>query len=117
VKGPPITVRCDCGTVHRLPYGDAVTCPTCGRRWDTSQIPEAEYLGVLTDMRRYRVQAMVLGSAIGLGVVVIAAITGRPLFPLALIAMAGWWLLYMPRWRRKVRERARNLPTWKLRSG
>jgi hypothetical protein len=71
----------------------------------------------MRDMRRYRVQAMVLGSAIGLAVVVVAALTDRPLFPLALIAMAGWWLVYMPQWRRKVRARARNLPSWKLRSG
>jgi hypothetical protein len=71
----------------------------------------------MRDMRRYRVQAMVLGSAIGLAVVLLAVMTKQPLFPLALIAMAGWWLLYMPQWRRKVRKRARNLPTWKLRSG
>jgi hypothetical protein len=117
VKGPPITIRCECGTVHRVPYGDAVTCPDCGRRWDTSQIPEADYDGVMSDMRRYRIQAMVLGLGLGLVVVMVGVITDRPLFPLALIAMAGWWLLYMPRWRRKVRERARDLPTWKLRSG
>ncbi len=70
----------------------------------------------MRDMRGLRIQAMVLGSAIGLGVVLLATLTDRPLFPLALIAMAAWWLLYMPRWRRKVRSRVRNLPTWKLRS-
>jgi hypothetical protein len=117
VKGPPITVRCDCGVTQHIPYGEAWTCPSCGRRWDTAQIPAEEYEGVMRDMRRYRVQAMVLGSAIGLGVVALAASTDQPLFPLALIAMAGWWLLYMPQWRRKVRARARDLPTWNLRSG
>lgn len=117
MKGPPITVRCDCGVTQHIPYGDAWTCPACGRRWDTAQIPEEEYEGVMRDMRRYRVQAMVLGSAIGLGVVAVAVVTERPLFPLALIAMAGWWLVYMPQWRRKVRARARSLPSWKLRSG
>ena len=71
----------------------------------------------MRDMRGFRIQAMVLGSAIGLGVVLLATLTDRPLIPLALIAMAGWWLLYMPRWRRKVRARARQLPTWNLRAG
>jgi hypothetical protein len=71
----------------------------------------------MRDMRRYRIQAMVLGSAIGLVVVLLATLTEQPLFPLALIAMAGWWLVYMPQWRRKVRARARNLPSWNLRSG
>jgi hypothetical protein len=117
VKGPPITVTCDCGGVAHVPYAESWTCPSCGRVWDTSQIPAEEYDGVMRDMRRYRIQAMILGSAIGLGVVLLAVFTHRPVFPLALIAMAGWWLVYMPQWRRKVRGRARDLPTWKLRSG
>jgi hypothetical protein len=117
VKGPPITVTCDCGEVLRVPYGESAACGSCGRRWDTAQIPADEYEGVMRDMRRYRVEAMVLGLGLGLLVVTVGVTTGRPLFPLALIAMAGWWLLYMPRWRRKVRARARSLPTWKLRSG
>jgi hypothetical protein len=117
VKGPPITVRCDCGVVQHVPYGETWTCPDCGRRWDTNQIPADEYFGVLRDMRRYRIQAMVLGSAIGLAVVLLAAFTHRPVFPLALIAMTGWWILYMPQWRKKVRMRARDLPRWELRSG
>jgi hypothetical protein len=117
VKGPPITVRCDCKQVLHVPYGDAVICPSCGRRWDTAQIPVEEYDGVMRDMRGFRLQAMILGSGIGLAVVLFATLTNRPLFPLALIAMAGWWLLYMPRWRRKVRARARELPSWNLRPG
>lgn len=117
MKGPPITVTCECTAVERIPYGDTWTCPSCGRRWDTNQIPAEDYEGVMRDMRGLRMQAMVLGSAIGLGVVLLATLTDRPLFPLALIAMAGWWLLYMPRWRRKVRARARQLPTWNLRAG
>jgi hypothetical protein len=116
VKGPPITVTCDCGVTQHIAYGEAWTCPSCGRRWDTAQIPVEEYEGVMRDMRRYRIQAMVLGSSIGLGVVAFAVLLDRPLLPLALIAMAGWWLLYMPQWRRKVRARARNLPTWNLRA-
>lgn len=115
MKGPPITVRCDCGTVEPVPYGQSWTCPRCGRRWDTSQIPASEYDGLLREMRGYRIQAMLLGGGVGLAVVLIGMFTERPIFPLALIAMAGWWLLYMPRWRRKVRERARAMPTWTLR--
>jgi hypothetical protein len=30
------------------------------------------------------------------------------------IVMAGWFLLYMPGWRRRVRRRARSLPVWQL---
>lgn len=62
-------------------------------------------------------RAMTLGAVVGVAVVLVAVFTDGPIFPLALVAMAGWWLLYMPQWRRKVRARARNLPSWKLRSG
>jgi hypothetical protein len=116
MKGPPVTIRCHCGGVQAVPYSEAWTCPSCGRRWDTAQIPADEYEGVLRDMRRYRIEAMVLGSAIGLAVVLVAVLTQRQIFPLALIAMAAWWTLYMPRWRQKVRRRTRNLPHWQLHS-
>src|SRR5712691_8002156 len=39
VKGPPITVKCDCGRVSLVPYGATWTCEDCGTRWNTSQIP------------------------------------------------------------------------------
>jgi hypothetical protein len=71
----------------------------------------------MRDMKGLRVRAMGLGAALGLAVVLISLFSERPIFPLALVAMAGWWLLYMPRWRRRVRARARDLPTWNLRSG
>ena len=117
MKGPPITVKCDCETVERIPYGEAWTCPTCGRRWDTAQIPAEEYAGLMRDMKRFRIEAMVVGLALGLGVFLLAMITDRPIFPLGLLTVGGWWLLYMPRWRRRVRARARAVPIWKLRSG
>jgi hypothetical protein len=70
----------------------------------------------MRDMRGLRVRAMGLGAALGVAVILVSMVSGGPIFPLALVAMAGWWLLYMPQWRRKVRARARQLPTWKLRS-
>jgi len=114
VKGPPITIRCDCGRVADIPYGERWDCPECGRGWSTSQIPEEEYLGIMRDMRRYRVQAMIVGAAIGLGVFAFTTWTGRPILPMAMLAMTFWLLVYMPRWRRKVRGHARNLPKWTL---
>jgi hypothetical protein len=31
------------------------------------------------------------------------------------VVLAFWFVFYMPRWRRRVREQARNLQRWKLR--
>ena len=67
VKGPPITVSCKCGEVRHVPYGETWTCETCGRRWNTAQIPEAEYWGIMREMRNYRL--VVVGIALGLAVV------------------------------------------------
>jgi len=38
VKGPPITVTCDCGERTELFYGERWTCPSCGRTYDTRQV-------------------------------------------------------------------------------
>ena len=118
VKGPPITVRCDCGELERVPYGEAWICPGCGRRWDTSQIPSEEYWGIMREMRRYRLE--VIAVSVGLGIalaITLANIGSRQYFPIVLGVMGFWFLIYMPRWRRKVRARARQLPNWNLRSG
>ena len=118
VKGPPITVRCDCGELERVPYGEAWICPGCGRRWDTAQIPSEEYWGIMREMRRYRLE--VIAVSVGLGIalaITLANIGSSQYFPIVLGVMGFWFLIYMPRWRRKVRARARQLPNWNLRSG
>ena len=58
MRGAPITIRCDCGQVERVPYGQTWTCPDCGRRWNTEQIPAEEYWGIMREMRRYRLQVV-----------------------------------------------------------
>ena len=41
MREPPITVTCDCGATASLAYGERWTCPTCGKTWNTGQIPRA----------------------------------------------------------------------------
>lgn len=41
LRGPPISITCECGENRSLRYGEQWTCESCGRRWDTSQIPRA----------------------------------------------------------------------------
>lgn len=38
----PITVRCECGETHSARLGDTVEC-SCGRRYETSQLPEHRF--------------------------------------------------------------------------
>lgn len=114
MRGALITVTCDCGERHYVPYGDRLEC-TCGRRWDTNQIPSEEYWGIMHDMRRYRFRAMGMAVAIAGGAIAFARITRGPVMPVMLVVMMAWFLFYMPQWRRRVRIAARALPSWKLR--
>jgi hypothetical protein len=107
-------VKCDCGQVQDVPYGQRWECPACERRWNTGQIPEEEYLGIMRDMRRYRIQAMIVGGAIAIAVFGFTLWTGQSVIPMAMIAMTFWLLIFMPRWRRKIRWHTRNLPKWTL---
>ncbi len=68
----------------------------------------------MREMRRYRLAAAAIAvviCALFLGVAFYAQ--QRILFLLPVV-FAGWYLLYMPRWRRRVRRRARALPTWQI---
>jgi len=115
MRGARITIRCDCGEINYLDYGEVWTCPSCGRRWNTTQIPEAEYWGIMHQMRQYRLQVMGVAVAIALGFVALGVAMGPQVWLLAPVVITFWLLIFMPRWRRKVRAAARSLPTWKLR--
>lgn len=114
MKGPPITVRCDCGESRQVPYGERWNCEQCGKCWNTAQIPAAEYAGILREMRRFRLSAIGFAVVIGVTFVVLATVVSESLFLMLPVVLAGWYLFYMPLWRAKVRRRARNLPTWQL---
>jgi hypothetical protein len=115
MRGPPITVRCDCGRVAYVAYGDRWQCPECERRWNTSQIPADEYWGIIREMRRYRLNAMGAAVVIAVALGALGLLLGARVLPLAPLVIGFWLLFYMPRWRRRVRARARSLPTWRLR--
>jgi Flp pilus assembly protein TadB len=115
VKGPPVTVACDCGQMQHVAYGETWQCESCGRRWNTSQIPAEEYWGLMRDMRRLRL--VVIGVALGLALLfgLLGLLVSESLFLLLPVVLAFWFILYMPWWRRRVRRHARSSPKWKLR--
>lgn len=82
VRGPRITITCDCGARAYVDHGERWTCPECGRTWDTAQIPAADYEALQRTIRRYRL--LVLGPP--------AAIMAAAL-PLALLANIGYAFL------------------------
>jgi hypothetical protein len=115
MRGPPITVRCDCGEIAHLPYGERWQCPRCNRKWDTNQIPSEEYWGIIREMRRYRLNVITAALVMTAVMLVLGRFLGARVFPLGIVLAGVFSILYMPRWRRRVRARARSLPTWQLR--
>lgn len=96
-------------------FGGRWTCDTCGRTWDTAQIPPADVDGVLRDVKRYRLLA--LGPPIVLAAVLVplAVFSGIQFAFLLFVLLLADALLVMPPLRRRATERVRTAaPRWDL---
>ena len=102
MREPPITVTCDCGEVAYVRYGERWTCPTCGKAWDTAQIPAQEYASLVASVRRYRLLA--LGPPLVLAAILIplAILYGLQFGLLLFVLVFAYAVFVIP----KVRERA-----------
>jgi hypothetical protein len=112
-KPPPIRITCDCGEEESVAYGETWACD-CGRRWNTAQIPATAYEGRRRRMRRLELE--ILGFALVVLVVfvpLVLFVDSAFLFA-GLVVAAAWMFLYMPFWRRRVRDAAREAPRWEL---
>lgn len=114
MRGARITVKCDCGRIAYLAYGERWECEHCGRRWNTSQIPPEEYWGLMRSMRAERIKVMGAALAIAGVFVVLALVVSQAFYLMLPLAFSGWYLFVMPRWRSRVRQKARGAPTWNL---
>jgi hypothetical protein len=116
VKKPPITIKCDCGETGSVAYGERWTCGGCHRSWNTQQIPDEEYEGLLRRVRRHELEVVAM-AAVAVAVFLPLMVFGGTRFILLIpIAMAGWLFLVLPRWRRRYRRTAREAPRWELHS-
>lgn len=100
--------------MRHVPYGQRWQCERCGRRWNTAQIPAEEYWGIMREMRRFRLAAIGVALVLGVTFALLAFLVAQSLLLLLPVLLAGWYIWYMPWWRRKVRRRARSLPKWQL---
>lgn len=115
LHGPPVTITCACGQKKSLRFGSSWTCEGCGRTWDTSHIPRAEY----DEIRRLQLRYRMLPIALGLLVVALAAfftLTGNSasvvlLLPVALI---GWFVFLRRPHQRRYHEAIAKRQKWTL---
>lgn len=114
VQRPPITIRCDCGTTKEVAYGERWQCESCGRSWNTQQIPAEEYESLLRQVRRHKIEALAavaIAAAVMIPLIVVVSSRFLLLVP---FLMAAWLFLALPFWRRRYRQTARDTPRWKL---
>jgi len=117
LKGPPITVTCECGERHELFYGERWTCPRCERSYDSNRIPAEQYAAI----RRLQLRFRALPVAIGVVVLVVAIVftlTGNMIgvFALLPVALIVWFVFLRPTHRKRYRAAIAELPRWELRA-
>lgn len=115
MRGPLITLTCECGARHQARYGERWTCEGCGRTWDTSRIPAEQYAAVRATQLRYRRVPLAI-SAVVLLCVVAFVIAGKALGGLVVVALVAttWSMFFRPIYRRRYRRALAELPTWKI---
>lgn len=117
LKGPPITVTCECGEKRELAYGARWECESCGRSYDTSRIPREQYDEIRKLSLRYRALPVVYAVVVAV-VALVFMLTGNVpgvffLFPVALIS---WFIFIRPVHRKRYRAALKRLPRWQLRA-
>jgi hypothetical protein len=117
LRGPPITVRCECGGSASLPHGARWTCDGCGRSYDTARIPREEYDAIRRLQLRYRVLPIVFGLiVVALGVVFTLTGAVMSVFILLPFALITWFAFLRPVHQRRYRGAIADRPTWDLRA-
>jgi len=115
VREPAITVTCDCGAAALVPYGKRWVCGSCGKTWDTNQIPRAEYDALIASVKRYRL--MTVGPPLVLSAIMIplAILVDIRFAFLLFLLVLGHGLLVLPHLRRRASQRVLDsAPKWKL---
>jgi hypothetical protein len=117
LRGPPITVTCECGSKHDLAYGDRWTCENCGRAYDSNRIPREEYDVIRRTQLRFRVLPVALGLVV-LALAVFFTLTGNvfSVFFLLPVGLMLWFVFLRPLHRRRYRAAIADLPRWDLRA-
>ena len=93
----PITVKCECGETHKAKLGELVEC-SCGRRYDTSKIPETTYPQVKEHQAKARLYVRV-GAIFIIAVGVISFLLWGIWGAAVCVPIAGMlWFWYFRRW-------------------
>jgi len=115
---PAITLRCDCGAEGRAKFGETWECPTCGRSYDTSQIPAGDYEAIEALDRRYRRAGRAIVTVLALLVLGVAYTRKLiPIFAGLSVVMLAWFLYIRPFVHRRHKRAVSDLTrSWELKA-
>ena len=116
LRGPPITVTCECGEKRELRYGETWDCERCGKRWNTRQIPAEQYELIRRTQLRFRIVPVALGAVVA-ALAIFFTLTGNifNVFVLLPMAMVIWFSFVRPAHRKRYQRAIADLPRWELR--
>lgn len=116
LRGPPITLTCECGEKRNLRYGEQWQCERCAKRWDTRQIPAEQYDAIRRLQWRFRLMPIALGLVVA-ALAIFFTLTGNifNVFVLLPLAMMIWFVFLRPTHQRRYRQAVSDLPRWELR--
>jgi len=117
LKGPPITVTCECGERRELGYGERWKCENCGRAYDTGRIPPEQYEQIRKLSLRYRALPIAFAGLVAL-VAMLFTLTGNifGVFFLLPTALVTWFVFIRPVHQKHYRQAIKGLPRWQLRA-
>jgi hypothetical protein len=117
LRGPPITLKCECGESAEVPYGERWQCPSCGRSYDTTRIPREDYEQIRRTQLRYRILPVAYGLFVS-AVALFFIVTGNvfSVFILLPVGLMAWFMLLRPVHRSRYRKAIAELPRWDLRA-
>ena len=116
MREPPITVTCDCGTTASLAYGERWKCATCGKTWNTGQIPRQEYDELLRHVRRYKLMVLIPPIVIAVVLIPLGILVDIRFAFLMFFLEIGFALLVIPPLRRRASMYVlTQTPNWELR--
>ena len=114
MRKPPITINCECGETGSVPYGQRWVCDRCHLSWNTQQIPDEEYQGLLRRVRRHKLEVLGMAAVAAAVLIPLIVVVSSRFIMLTPIALAAWLFLVLPAWRRRYRRTARDAPRWEL---
>lgn len=118
MAAPRITLRCDCGAEALVAYGERWTCESCGRTYDTNDIPARDFAAIQAMRRRYRI-AGYAGVTFVAALVLLLALTAQQyqLFIGLPFILILWFMYVRPIMRSRYRRRVGELQrTWTLKA-